>query len=41
MFMLFTMFGNLVQQIMPHFVSQRSLYEVRILTAPLPSVRQY
>jgi ABC-type multidrug transport system ATPase subunit len=39
-FMLFTIFGNLVQQIMPHFVTQRSLYEVRILTAPLPSVRQ-
>lgn len=28
-FMLFTVFGNLVQQIMPHFVTQRSLYEVR------------
>ena len=28
-FMLLTMFGNLVQQIMPHFVTQRSLYEVR------------
>ncbi|KAH7409048.1 AtrD, ABC-transporter [Cadophora sp. MPI-SDFR-AT-0126] len=28
-FMLFTIFGNLVQQIMPHFVTQRSLYEVR------------
>lgn len=27
--MLFTIFGNLVQQIMPHFVTQRSLYEVR------------
>lgn len=24
-----TVFGNLVQQIMPHFVTQRSLYEVR------------
>ncbi|KAL9111781.1 MAG: hypothetical protein Q9227_003840 [Pyrenula ochraceoflavens] len=28
-FMLFTIFGNLVQQIMPHFVTQRSLYEAR------------
>ena len=28
-FMLFTIFGQLVQQIMPHFVTQRSLYEVR------------
>jgi ATP-binding cassette subfamily G (WHITE) protein 2 (PDR) len=28
-FMLLTIFGNLVQQIMPHFVVQRSLYEVR------------
>ncbi|KAJ5515061.1 CDR ABC transporter [Penicillium fimorum] len=28
-FMLMTVFGNLVQQIMPHFVTQRSLYEVR------------
>lgn len=28
-FMLTTIFGNLVQQIMPHFVTQRSLYEVR------------
>lgn len=28
-FMLFTIFGNLVQQIMPHFVTQRALYEVR------------
>jgi ATP-binding cassette subfamily G (WHITE) protein 2 (PDR) len=28
-FMLLTVFGNLVQQIMPHFVVQRSLYEVR------------
>ena len=28
-FMLLTMFGNLVQQIMPHFVTQRSLYEAR------------
>jgi len=28
-FMLLTIFGNLVQQIMPHFVTQRSLYEVR------------
>lgn len=27
--MLFTIFGNLVQQIMSHFVTQRSLYEVR------------
>ena len=27
--MLLTIFGNLVQQIMPHFVTQRSLYEVR------------
>lgn len=27
--MLFLIFGNLVQQIMPHFVTQRSLYEVR------------
>ena len=24
-----TIFGNLVQQIMPHFVTQRSLYEAR------------
>lgn len=29
MFMLFTIFGQLVQQIMPHFVTQRSLYEAR------------
>jgi len=28
-FMLLTIFGQLVQQIMPHFVTQRSLYEVR------------
>ncbi|KAI4113992.1 MAG: hypothetical protein LQ345_005144 [Seirophora villosa] len=28
-FMLITIFGNLTQQIMPHFVTQRSLYEVR------------
>ncbi|TVY20600.1 ABC transporter CDR4 [Lachnellula arida] len=28
-FMLLTIFGNLTQQIMPHFVIQRSLYEVR------------
>ena len=28
-FMLMTIFGNLVQQIMPHFVTQRALYEVR------------
>ncbi|WWC87080.1 uncharacterized protein L201_001966 [Kwoniella dendrophila CBS 6074] len=28
-FMLFTIFGQLVQQMMPHFVVQRSLYEVR------------
>jgi ATP-binding cassette, subfamily G (WHITE), member 2, PDR len=28
-FMLFTIFGQLVQQIMPHFVIQRALYEVR------------
>ncbi|KAF2718209.1 ATP-binding cassette multidrug transporter [Polychaeton citri CBS 116435] len=28
-FMLFTIFSQLVQQIMPHFVAQRSLYEVR------------
>ncbi|TID15216.1 putative multidrug resistance ABC transporter [Venturia nashicola] len=28
-FMLFTIFGQLVQQIMPHFVTQRALYEVR------------
>ena len=28
-FMLMTMFGNLVQQIMPHFVTQRALYEAR------------
>lgn len=28
-FMMLTIFGNLVQQIMPHFVTQRSLYEVR------------
>ena len=28
-FMLMTIFGNLVQQVMPHFVTQRSLYEVR------------
>ncbi|KAF1353963.1 ABC-2 type transporter-domain-containing protein [Delphinella strobiligena] len=28
-FMLFTIFGNLCQQIMPHFVTQRALYEVR------------
>ncbi|TVY46155.1 ZEB2-regulated ABC transporter [Lachnellula occidentalis] len=28
-FMLLTIFGNLTQQIMPHFVTQRSLYEVR------------
>jgi ATP-binding cassette subfamily G (WHITE) protein 2 (PDR) len=28
-FMLFTIFGQLCQQIMPHFVTQRALYEVR------------
>ncbi|KAH7396729.1 ABC-2 type transporter-domain-containing protein [Phaeosphaeria sp. MPI-PUGE-AT-0046c] len=28
-FMLMTIFGQLVQQIMPHFVTQRSLYEIR------------
>ncbi|KAF5862153.1 hypothetical protein ETB97_012050 [Aspergillus alliaceus] len=28
-FMLLAIFGNLVEQIMPHFVTQRSLYEVR------------
>jgi ATP-binding cassette subfamily G (WHITE) protein 2 (PDR) len=28
-FMMMTIFGQLVQQIMPHFVTQRSLYEVR------------
>lgn len=28
-FMIFTIFGQLAQQIMPHFVTQRSLYEVR------------
>src|SRR5271156_6187176 len=28
-FMLLTIFGNLTQQIMPHFVTQRALYEVR------------
>jgi ATP-binding cassette subfamily G (WHITE) protein 2 (PDR) len=28
-FMLFTIFGQLIQQIMPHFVTQRALYEVR------------
>ncbi|PSN60936.1 putative multidrug resistance ABC transporter [Corynespora cassiicola Philippines] len=28
-FMLMTIFGNLLQQIMPHFVTQRALYEVR------------
>jgi ATP-binding cassette, subfamily G (WHITE), member 2, PDR len=28
-FMLFTIFGQLCQQLMPHFVTQRSLYEVR------------
>jgi ATP-binding cassette subfamily G (WHITE) protein 2 (PDR) len=28
-FMLLTIFGQLVQQIMPHFVTQRSLYEMR------------
>ncbi|KZF23845.1 putative ABC transporter [Xylona heveae TC161] len=28
-FMLMTIFGNLVQQIMPHFVTQRALYEAR------------
>ncbi|KAL2826962.1 ABC-2 type transporter-domain-containing protein [Aspergillus cavernicola] len=28
-FMLMTVFGNLVQQIMPNFVTQRSIYEVR------------
>ncbi|OCL07552.1 putative multidrug resistance ABC transporter [Glonium stellatum] len=28
-FMLMTIFGQLAQQIMPHFVTQRSLYEVR------------
>ena len=28
-FMLMTLFGNLVQQIMPHFVTQRALYEAR------------
>ncbi|KAH8172967.1 ABC-2 type transporter domain-containing protein [Sarocladium implicatum] len=28
-FMLLTLFGQLIQQIMPHFVSQRDLYEAR------------
>lgn len=28
-FMLMTVFGNMAQMIMPHFVTQRSLYEVR------------
>ncbi|OAX78545.1 hypothetical protein ACJ72_07147 [Emergomyces africanus] len=28
-FLLLTIFGQLIQQIMPHFVAQRSLYEVR------------
>ena len=28
-FLLFTIFGQLVQQIMPHFVTQRALYEAR------------
>ncbi|PPJ56228.1 hypothetical protein CBER1_06395 [Cercospora berteroae] len=28
-FMIFTVFGQLVSQIMPHFVTQRALYEVR------------
>lgn len=28
-FMLLTIFGNISQQIMPHFCTQRSLYEVR------------
>ncbi|KAK1056620.1 Multidrug resistance protein [Friedmanniomyces endolithicus] len=28
-FMLFTIFGQLTQQIMPHFVTQRALYEAR------------
>lgn len=28
-FMLFTIFGQIVQQIMPHFVTQRALYEAR------------
>ncbi|KAF2791984.1 putative multidrug resistance ABC transporter [Melanomma pulvis-pyrius CBS 109.77] len=28
-FMLMTLFGQLIQQIMPHFVTQRALYEVR------------
>jgi ATP-binding cassette subfamily G (WHITE) protein 2 (PDR) len=28
-FMMMTIFGNLTQQIMPHFVTQRSLFEVR------------
>jgi ATP-binding cassette subfamily G (WHITE) protein 2 (PDR) len=28
-FMLFTIFGQLCQQLMPHFVTQRALYEVR------------
>ena len=28
-FMLMTIFGNIVQQTMPHFVTQRDLYEVR------------
>ncbi|KAL8666924.1 MAG: hypothetical protein Q9202_001164 [Teloschistes flavicans] len=28
-FMILTIFGNMLQQIMPHFVTQRSLYEVR------------
>jgi hypothetical protein len=29
MFMLLTIFGSMVQQIMPHFVTQRALYEAR------------
>ena len=29
-FTLFTIFGQFIQQIMPHFVAQRALYEARV-----------
>lgn len=40
-FMIFTIFGQLVQQIMPHFVTQRALYEVRERPAKTYSWRAF
>ncbi|ESK91360.1 multidrug resistance protein cdr1 [Moniliophthora roreri MCA 2997] len=40
-FMLFTMFGNVINQILPHFVTQRSLYEVRERPAKMYSWKSF